>query len=101
MGTVTVKVVCVGGGRCILSLYLFYTFMVLFEAIQACFHHVGVIYALPVGNGSALHIRHSPLFLGAVDYKCTSDYPIRAGTACLTQNMRAATITLAATQGDV
>ncbi len=27
----------------------------------------------------------NPCSQGAVDYECTSDYPIHAGTACLTQ----------------
>ncbi len=40
-----------GGGRSMPSCYLLYTFMVLFVALQACFHLVGVIDVLSVGNG--------------------------------------------------
>ncbi len=48
MGTVTVQVVCVGGRR---SMTSFYTFIVFFVTIQACFHLVGVICGPSVGNG--------------------------------------------------
>ncbi len=129
MGTVSVRVVFVGGGRSMPSFYFvflffLYTFMaflsrywpcrrhltlyrqgmesglspflrLIFVAILAFFHLVGVMCSLFVGNGicpfsyvttySALHIHHQPCFRGPVDYKCTSDYPIHSDAACPTQ----------------
>ncbi len=51
LGTVTVQVVCVGGGRTRPAFDLFYTLMCFFVAIQAGRHIDGVICGISGGNG--------------------------------------------------